>query len=114
VRDDRERLLDVLEAIGQIEKYAAEGREAFDENELIQTWILHHLRILGEACRALSSGFRDAHPEVPWSEIVAFRHILVHRYFGIDTGVVWAIVENDLPNLKREVEGVLRELKEGP
>ena len=37
MRDDRERLLDILEAIDQIEKYAARGREAFERDELIQT-----------------------------------------------------------------------------
>ncbi len=42
MRDDRERLKDILEAIEQIEKYAGQGRKAFELDELIQTWILHH------------------------------------------------------------------------
>jgi uncharacterized protein with HEPN domain len=51
MRDDRLRLADTLEAIGQIEKYSQRGRAAFDENELIRVWIFHHLQIIGEACR---------------------------------------------------------------
>lgn len=43
MRDDGERLLDILEAIERIEKYTNRGRAVFDENELIQTWVLHHL-----------------------------------------------------------------------
>ena len=54
MRSDRERLLDIQEAIERIEKYATRGREAFERDELIQTWILHHLQIIGEAARALS------------------------------------------------------------
>lgn len=54
MRDDRERLLDIQEAIERIEKYAVRGREAFERDELIQTWVLHHLQIIGEAVRALS------------------------------------------------------------
>jgi uncharacterized protein with HEPN domain len=46
MRDDRERLLDILEAIEKIEKYAAQGRQAFDTDELIQSWIVNHLRTL--------------------------------------------------------------------
>lgn len=46
MRDDRERLLDILEAIEKIDKYAAQGRQAFDFHELIQSWIANHLRIL--------------------------------------------------------------------
>ena len=110
MRDVRERLLDVHEAIDNIERYAARGREPFERDELIQTWMLHHLRIVGEACRAVSSALRDAHPEVPWTKIIGFRHILVHRYFGIDLNVVWLTVEHDLPDLKRKVEAILKEL----
>ena len=51
MRDDRERLQDILEAIEKIEKYASQGRHAFDTDELIQSWIVNHLRILGEAAR---------------------------------------------------------------
>ncbi len=37
MRSDRERLLDILEAIERIEKYAARGRNAFEEDELVQS-----------------------------------------------------------------------------
>ncbi len=35
---------------------------------------------------------------------------LVHDYFGIDTEVVWDVVERDLPDLKRNVERLLLHL----
>jgi uncharacterized protein with HEPN domain len=43
VRSNRQRLLDILEAIERIEKYANQGRQAFERDELIQNWIVHHL-----------------------------------------------------------------------
>lgn len=52
MRDDRERLLDMLEAIAKIEKYAARGKHVFEQEELIQNWIVNHLQIIGEASRA--------------------------------------------------------------
>ena len=55
MRDDRERLFDILEAIERIDKYASKGRPAFEDDELIQTWVLHHLQLIGEATRALST-----------------------------------------------------------
>lgn len=42
MRGDRERLLDILEAIERIEVYAARGRVAFEQDELIQTCVVHH------------------------------------------------------------------------
>ncbi|MCK9441292.1 MAG: hypothetical protein M0Q13_07715 [Methanothrix sp.] len=40
MRDDRAWLLDILEALLNIEKYAAKGEMAFYDEELIQVWIL--------------------------------------------------------------------------
>lgn len=109
MRDDRERLLDIREAVERIEKYAARGREAFERDELIQTWVLHHLQILGEAVRALSAETTQKHPEVAWKQIVGMRNILIHNYFDIDTAIVWAVIENDLPVLKRQITELLSE-----
>ncbi len=38
MRDPTERLKDMLDAIANIERYAARGREAFERDELIQIW----------------------------------------------------------------------------
>lgn len=109
MRDDRERLLDIQEAIERIEKYAVRGREAFEQDELIQTWVLHHLQIIGEAVRALSTELTLKNSEVAWSKIVGMRNILVHNYFNIDATIVWAVIENDLPVLKQQVKKLLAE-----
>jgi hypothetical protein len=37
MRDTRERLRDIQEAIARVERYTAQGRAAFDSDELIQT-----------------------------------------------------------------------------
>jgi uncharacterized protein with HEPN domain len=104
VRDDRLLLNDLLETVQRIEKYASAGRERFESDELVQTWIVHHLQILGEAARGLSAEFRARAPEVPWPEIIAMRNILIHAYFGLDLDTVWSTVENDLPFLKSRLE----------
>jgi uncharacterized protein with HEPN domain len=53
MRDDRERLKDILDAIKCIETYAAKGRAAFEQEELIQVWFLRYLQIIGEASAGL-------------------------------------------------------------
>lgn len=100
MRNDQERLLDILEAIERIEKYTVRGRSTFDGDELIQTWVLHHLQIIGEAVRAMSVDTKQKIEDVEWSKIIGMRNILVHNYFGIDADVVWAAVENDIHTLK--------------
>lgn len=113
MRDDRERLLDIQEAIGRIEKYSVQGKEAFENEDLIQNWIVHHLQIIGEAAARLSENFRKNHPDIPWTEIIGMRNILVHDYFGIDTEIVWSVVEKDIPTLKKILGTWLQEGSQG-
>lgn len=113
MRDPRERLRDILEAIERIERYASRGREVFEGDELVQTWILRHLQIIGEAARAMPDELRSIAPEIPWSQIVGMRHVLVHDYFGIDVDLVWNAVERDVPALKDAVQRILMRLEEG-
>ena len=110
MRDDRERLLDIREAIERIEKYAGRGRETLAHDELIQTWTVYYLQVIGEAARALSTDFRNQYPAVPWSQIIGMRNVLAHRYFGIDVDLVWSVVERDLPELKQQLAAILPEM----
>ncbi|AET65691.1 HepT-like ribonuclease domain-containing protein [Methanothrix harundinacea] len=112
MREDRRRLLDIAEAIERIEKYASKGREAFEDDELIQNWILHHLQVIGEAARAISEELKDEHDEMPWQQIVGMRHILVHRYFEVDIDLIWSVVEDDVPVLKQQIDLILKEPEE--
>jgi uncharacterized protein with HEPN domain len=109
MRSDRERLHDTSEALAQIERYAIQGQAAFQQDGLIQIWIVHHLQIMGEASNNLSDAPLDQHPEVPWALIVEFRNILVHEYFRVNLEIVWKIVERDLPAFKDSIERILLE-----
>jgi uncharacterized protein with HEPN domain len=114
VRDPKERLRDILDAIANIERYAVRGRTAFENDELIQNWFVRHLQIIGEAADALPRELRDQKPDIPWAQIIGMRHILVHDYFVIDTDIVWDAVERDLPDLKIKIEAMLRKLEKVP
>ncbi len=107
MRDDHERLRDILEAIDAILKYARRGKTAFESDELIQTWILHHLLILGEVATGLSDSFREQSDHMPWRKIIGMRNILIHHYFGIDLKAVWDVVDIELPKLKEAIDALL-------
>ncbi len=108
MRDDRERLIDIQQAIVAINKYAGKGRTTFEREELVQTWVVHHLQIIGEATSKISEGFQDKHPQIPWSKIIGMRNILVHDYFGIDIDIVWQVIKKDLPELAETINQLLQ------
>jgi len=110
MRSENERLIDILEAIERIEKYASRGKHAFEEDELIQNWMVNHIPTIGEACRVLPSDFQALYSDVPWADIIGMRNLLVHHYFGIDTDAVWSVVERDIPELKFKIQTILNNL----
>jgi hypothetical protein len=64
MRREAERLQDILDAIAAIERYAGQGRQAFDQQELIQVWVVHHLQIIGEAANSLSADLMNRYSQV--------------------------------------------------
>ena len=42
------------------------------------------------------------------------RNALAHGYFTVDLGIVWKTIDDDLPNLQRQVQRLAAELKSGP
>ena len=110
MRDDVARLQDILDAIEKIEKFTHEGRDAFNADERTQVWVVYHLEILGEAANNISAEILQAHPEIPWSKIIGMRNVLAHQYFGIDLDIVWQVIERDLPQIKPNIEDILKKL----
>ena len=112
MRLDKERLQDIIDAIHKIQRYAEKGRNIFDKDELIQTWIIHNILLIGEAATRISEDLKNENKEIPWSQITGVRNILVHNYFGIDLEEIWSTVTRDLPDLKRNITTILQIMEE--
>ena len=63
--------------------------------------------IIGESCRAVSANMRIKYPEIPWSDIIAMRNILVHEYYKVEKETLWEIAEHKIPPLKDWITGIL-------
>ncbi len=107
MRDARERLLDILEAIAAIQRYGDRDKASFATDELLQAWFLRHLQIIGEAARMLPDEVRGLALDIPWPKIIGMRNVLVHGYFQVDAEIVWDAAVRDVPALKPEVERLL-------
>jgi uncharacterized protein with HEPN domain len=111
MRSDSERVLDILEAIENIKKYCSRGANSFYSDELLQSWIVRNLQIIGEAANLITEETQARFPKIPWKKIIGMRHVLVHGYFEIDLDVVWSVIENDLSFLETEFIHIAQELK---
>lgn len=65
MRHDADRFEDILEAIEAIERYSNEGRDRFDADELVRTWVLKHVEVIGEAVARFSPEILAKYPSAP-------------------------------------------------
>ena len=78
-----------------LDKFLAADRE----RAIMRLAVERQLEILGEAARRVSSQFREAHPELPWREIVGLRNVISHEYDKVNYESIYRIVRNRLPVL---------------
>ncbi len=103
-RDDA-YLLDILIAARAAIRFL-EGLtwEAFEQSELHQNAVMRPLEIIGEAARRVSRDTQDAHPEIPWDQMIGMRNRLIHECFRVNLVTVWETVQDDLPPLINLIE----------
>jgi len=110
MRPERLYLQDIIEAADSIAFHiGGRPRDRFLEDRTVRAAVLHELTVIGEATARLPVEFRERHPEVPWTKIVAFRNLVVHEYFGLDWSIVWDTATKLVPTLRQQVSGVLSE-----
>jgi uncharacterized protein with HEPN domain len=103
---------DILESIGRIEKYT-EGihRDEFIGNQMIVDAVVRNIEIIGEASKNVPDAIRERYTDIPWKKLNGIRNRIVHAYFGVDTSIIWVIIENELASLKESIARALQEPK---
>lgn len=97
---DAAYLWDMLDAARAIIGFVSSSSyEEYQHNRMLRGAVERHLEIIGEAAGRVSSEFRDAHAEIPWSRIVGQRNILIHEYGEVDNALVWEVARIHLPDL---------------
>lgn len=70
------------------------------------------LEILGEAARRVSPAFQEAHPAVPWRQIIGQRNILALEYGQVDHDELYKTATTDIPDLIPRLEQLLPRIDE--
>lgn len=99
----------IKESIGWIEtEVKGLTYKKFLANVPIQDAVIRRFEIIGEAVKNLPAGIKIKYPETPWQKISGLRDKLIHGYFGVDLELVWSIIKKDLPQLKIQIEKMLK------
>lgn len=113
LRDDGVSLRHMLDhAAEAVEIARGRSRTDLDLDRVLALALTKLIEIVGEAANRVSSVTRDAHPGIPWREIIGTRHRLVHGYDEVDFDVLWRIVSAELPPLIQQIETLLSDRSE--
>ncbi len=101
----------MIESIERIEEFMKNAGEVdFEKNLQLQDAVVRRLEIIGEAAKNLPSDFKNKYPDISWKEIIGTRDKIIHHYFGVDLSIVWDIIKNELPDLKKKLEKIENKL----
>lgn len=105
---------DVFDAIGKINSYVSgiTGEKELKNDEKTYEAVIWNFTVIGEAVKNIYEEVRKNNPEVEWKEIMAMRNLMVHEYWGINEGVVWDAIKNNLPELKSVITKIKNSLRE--
>ena len=108
-KDDSVRLRHMLDAARQAMIFAkGKNRADLDADLMLVFAMVKAIEIIGEAANQVTESTRARVPELPWADIIAMRHRLVHAYFDINLDILWQTVQQDLPPLAEALEKVLQ------
>ena len=107
----RKYLADILASIIEIESFMAERPKeyaTFCNDTLFRRDVQRNMEIMGEAMNNVLK--IDPNIAIASSrKIVDTRNFIIHAYDSLKPDILWGIVINHIPLLKREVETLLAE-----
>lgn len=110
-RTNSEFLLDIKEGIKRIESYTKNtDYKKFLRDVKTQDAVIRNFEIIGEAVKNISSDLKKARADIEWKKIAGLRDKIIHYYFGVNWDIVWAIIQDNLPQLKRKINAVIKKI----
>jgi len=106
-RSDNLLIRDIQVSVERILKATAMLDQAgFESDVIIQDAVIRNFEVVGEAAKNLSAEIRSKNPDVDWQGMNGFRNFLIHVYFGVDLGILWNIIQHDIPILDRQIKQI--------
>lgn len=109
-----DRLNLIQESILQIELYSSEIKSSDDfllspHGMICFDACILRLQVIGETVKRLFNEKDNPLvncPDIPWKEIIGLRNIISHEYLSVDEEIIFDIIKNEIPSLKRAIQSL--------
>ena len=88
-----------------IKNMSGVSAEDFSKNEILQDSMMFRLIQISENAKKLSDTYKMQHSEIPWTDVYGLRNKIVHEYGQVDLGIVYDTLVNDIPEVRKLLEG---------
>jgi len=93
---------DIITCINQIEEFVCGmSYQEFVSDDKTCSAVIRKLEIIGEASKCLPDSITSKYNDIPWKDMARMRDKIIHFYFGVDTEIVWNVIKNRLPEIKK-------------
>jgi len=101
-------LYDIHNSINLILEFVGEPKvfETYKNDKKTRSAFERHIAIIGEAINKIQSINNEIQIQNT-KQIIGLRNRIIHAYDSIDDTIIWAIIINQLPKLKTEIENLL-------
>lgn len=101
---------DILDGMNKAETFL-EGvtYSQFESDFRINFAVVRALEIIGEAAKRLPDELRQRYPDIPWKSMAGMRDHIIHGYDDVDLQIVWAVVKSDIPQIKPQIERIIKD-----
>ena len=98
----------MIEYIEKVRKYAkGYNFEEFCNDEKTVDAIVFSLSQIGELVKNISKETMEKYSSIEWNMIKGLRNRIVHDYEGIKLNSIWYVINNDIMELKNEIEKII-------
>jgi uncharacterized protein with HEPN domain len=107
-------IYDVKLAIDEIDTYFVKQKDFFEyqSNTMLKRAVERDLEIIGEAINRIITRDSDFQNQISEAKsIIGLRNQIVHAYDNISDELIWSILTNHLPKLKKEIAKLIQEVK---
>lgn len=102
---------DALYAIEQIESYteSVSKIEELQADKKTYDAVLMNFIVIAMALDRLENSIKESYPTDSWDGIRRFRNYIAHDYFGVHSSILWQVLTDSMPKLKRQLIQILED-----